>query len=59
MGAAKTLHCTLGQNRGSYGLTNCAILSVFELQQCYLHQNRVEFEEELYGMPHYGQWTRF
>ena len=52
-------HSTLGQNRGLYGHTNCAILSAFELQKSYLHQNGVEFEEELNGMPYYGLWTRF
>ena len=52
--------CTLGQNRGSRGHTNvCAISSVFELEKCYLHQNGVEFDEELNGMPYYDLWTRF
>ena len=43
-------HCTLGQNRGSHGQTN--VPSVFELGKCYLHQNGVEFDEELNEMPY-------
>ena len=34
---------------------NGAILSVFELKQCYLHLNWVEFEEELNGIPYHGR----
>ena len=37
----------------------CANSSVFELEKCYLHQNWVEFDEKLYGMPYYDLWTRF
>ena len=47
-------HCTLAQNRGSYGHTN-----VFELEKCYLHENGVEIDEELNGMPYYDLWTKF
>ena len=41
------------------GHMDIEIVPVSELQQCYLHQNGVEFEEELNGMPHNGLWTRF
>ena len=44
---------------GSHGH---AISSVFDLEKCYLHQNGVEFEEELNGMPMdeiLSLWPRF
>ena len=45
--------------RGGHVDIQCAFSSVFELEKCYLHQNGVEFDAELNGMPYYDLWTRF
>ena len=34
-------------------------LEMVSIHKCYLHQNGLEFEEELNGMPHYGLCTTF
>ena len=52
-----TLH--IGPKQGVIWTYKCAISSVFELEKRYLHQNGVEFDEELNGMPYYDLWTRF